>query len=200
MRCYLFSLQQQWVSGGSIDEFILLNMRQRAIEETGAPCLLVLYLDTLFSAYVHPPAFLAVSSTASAAEQLEYMLAPVKLYLATACDRCCLDQDRIVFVVSINRNHWVCNGLDMTDCAIVYLDSLGTSSNKVPLPAPRLCLCSWLTLSWLLQNPTTDKLKLENVKTWLQNEMSYARHADCSHAALKPACEWAILMTVVSLR
>jgi hypothetical protein len=67
--------QQQWVNGGSIDEFIrLLNMRQRAIEETGAPCLRVLYLDTLFSAYVHPPAFPAVSSTALAAEQLEYML------------------------------------------------------------------------------------------------------------------------------
>jgi len=74
MRCYLFSLQQQqWVNGGSIDEFIwLLNMRQRAIEETGAPCLQVLYLDTFFFAYVHPPAFPAVSSTASAAEQLEY--------------------------------------------------------------------------------------------------------------------------------
>ena len=138
MRCHLLSLQQeQWVHGGSIDEIIwLLNKRQRAIEETGDPCLQVLYLvlyQTTFSGLVHPPAFPAVSTTAGGAEQLKQMMSPANLHRVTACDRCCLAQDRIVFVV--NQNHWVCVGLDMADCAIIYLDSLSTSSKKVPLPA-----------------------------------------------------------------
>jgi len=51
--------------------------------------------------------------------------------------------------------------------------------------------CARLTRNWLLQYLPTDKL-IDNVKTWLQNEMSYAGHGDCSHTSLKPACEWAI--------
>ena len=129
--------------GGSIDEIIrLLNKRQRAIEETGDPCLRVLYLETTFSSLVHPPVYPAVSTTAGGA-QLKQMMSPANLHRVTACNRCCLAQDRVVFVVNLNQNHWVCVGLDMADCTIIYLDSLSTSSKKVPLPAPRLCLLAF---------------------------------------------------------
>lgn len=104
-----------------------------------------------------------------------------------------------MFAVNINLNHWALVGLDLTGCAIMYLDSLSVCFKKVPLPAPCLSLSTWsschacsvmvlavkvgncarLTPNWLLQHPMTDKL-IENINTWLQNEMSYVRYSNCS--------------------
>ncbi|KAL0040412.1 hypothetical protein WJX77_006453 [Trebouxia sp. C0004] len=31
---------------------------------------------------------------------------------------------------------------------------------------------------------------IQKVGTWVKNEMSYTRHADCNHTSLKSACNW----------
>lgn len=139
-RCHLLRLQQSyWLSGSVIDEFIrLLNMRQQEVERTGVARLRVLYLDTVFSSYVHPAAHNAVESTAADADNVQKVLAPALLSRTTGCSRCCLDQDRIIFVVGINHNHWVCIVLEVTICCIMYLDSLNQSPTAVSLAVVHL--------------------------------------------------------------
>ena len=132
-RCNVLQLQQSsWGVGSAIDEFIrLLNMRKQASEAAGLVGLQCLYLDTVWSAYVHPAANFATASSTYYAMTVEKILAPSALVSHTGCNRCCLDQDRNVSVVNGNRNHWVCIELDMTDCSIGLLDSLCSASLTV---------------------------------------------------------------------
>ena len=120
-RCNVLQLRRSsWVNGSAVDEFIrLLHMRQRASEAASSFGLQCLYLDTVWSAYVHPATDFATASTPDHAMTVEKILAPSALVNHTGCNRCCLDQDRIISVFNVNRNHWVCIELNMTDCSIV---------------------------------------------------------------------------------
>ena len=177
----------------------LLNMRQRSIEAADASCQQTMYLDTMFSDCMHT-ARPENKRSAYNDNNLDAMLRPRNLANMTGCARCCLQHDSIIFPVNVNQNHWVTVKLDMKACSIVCLDSLQASGVRLTLLAwsssvqSKECwnqgACQQVSLnSVFLQDNIVSVVG--NVLTWLHDEMSMTRHAECQHT-LRPADEWVV--------
>lgn len=125
-RQHLLRLQpNRWLKSAVMDAVIrLLNVRQRGVEAADPTAPRTLYIDTLFTANLHPCHTTTEMRCSYDERKLMSMCSPSNLCKATGCQGCCLAQDSIVFPVNLSQVHWVAVKLDMAACRITCYDSL----------------------------------------------------------------------------